>query len=117
MPTLMLGVFDHTNDDIAIGPPAHIVGQAVMAVAPDPVLAHSTSAGMYSSDGGNAIELTFNATVVGHPGVTLFIDIWIRGRTFEKLIVTSSDPANYPIEGKYERVEEPDVFYCGITVG
>lgn len=117
MPTLMLGVFNDANDDIAIGPPAHIVGQAVMDVAPDPVLAHSTSAGMYSNDGGNEIELTFNATVVNHPGVTLFIDIWIRGGTFEKLIVTSSDKTNYPMQGHYKKVEEPDVFYCGITVG
>lgn len=117
MPTLLLGVFNDTNDDIAIGPPAHIVGEAVMAVAPDPCLAHDKSAGMYSNDGGNEVELTFNATVVGHPGVTLFIDIWIRGGTFEKLIVTSSDPAHHPIQGHYKKEEEPDFFYCGITVG
>lgn len=114
MPLLLLGIFNNTTADIAVGAPSHIVGNATWAIDPDPVTGNSISAGMYDSAGGPDLELTFNPTIA--PAVTLFIDIWIQRTTFEKLIVRSSDPTNYPIQGKYGK-ESDGSFYCNITVG
>ena len=117
MPVLLLGLFNRTNDTIHIGAPTHQVGATVFAIAPDPLPGPAGAAGMYDSGHGADLELTFAATVAGHPGVTLTIDIWIQGNTFQKLFVESSDPANFPIQGSYTLDTPPDNFGCVISVG
>jgi hypothetical protein len=113
MPDLLLGVYDTTTAAMTVGQPTHIVGNEVMAVTPDPVTNASPSAGLYSSDGPD-LELTFQPTIA--PAVTLSIDIWVQRTKFQKLIVTSSDPVNYPIQGKFGR-ETSGGFWCIVTVG
>jgi len=117
MPTLLLGLFNRTHDTINIGAPTHQVGNTVFPIAPDPLPGPAGAAGMYDSGAGADLELTFACTVAGHPGVTLMIDIWIQGGNFQKLIVQSSDPANFPIQGHYVLDTPPDNFGCVISVG
>jgi hypothetical protein len=114
MPTMMLGIFNNSNSDVAVGPPSHLVGNAMIPVAPDPVLAGSAAAGLYDNGVGADLELTLDPTIA--PNVVLFIDIWIQRTKFEKLIVTSSDDANYPISGKWEDQGHGN-FFCSITIG
>jgi len=117
MPTLLLGITNRSGDDIAVGPPTALDGDELMAVAPDPVVSGTTSAGMIAElPGQDEVAVTYSAQVLVNPPVTLTIDIWIRRHTFEKLIVGSSDPVGFPIEGKYTK-EGPDAFAAVLTVG
>ena len=125
MTTLLLGVVNASTGAISMNNPTVRAGTVLMPVEPatipgvggQPGSGPRIGAGLFTeSPGGTAdeIELTYNATIA--PNVTLFIDIWIRGTTFEKLFVTSTDPANYPIEGKYE-LQADGAWTCTLVVG
>lgn len=117
MPTLLLGITNQSDDLIAVGPPTAINGTELMAMAPDPVEARATSAALLDSlESSTELEVTYRAAVQVTPAVHLDIDIWIRGQVFEKLIVTSTDSARFPIEGRYQ-MESPGMFIATLKVG
>lgn len=118
MSVVMLGLRNYSGQPITIGQPVSIVGHELMSPQPDPVPAGGIAAGMVESPTGSAeLEVRYIAQVAANPTVSLTIDIWIRGTTFEKFIVTSSNPGQYPIEGVYSTDGGPDAFAAVVTVG
>ena len=119
MSVVMIGLTNNTAQPIAIGAPTAIVGNVLVALAPDPLTAGASAAGMVDSPAHqNELEVNYNPQITTATGtVTLTIDIWIQGTVFQKFFVASTDPLNYPIQGEYSVNGGPDAFAALVTVG
>jgi hypothetical protein len=119
MAVVMIGLINSSGQPIAIGNPVALVGTVLMPVGPDPVPAGAAAAGMVDSpQGSTEIEVNYQPQIAVAPTpVTLTIDIWIQGTTFQKFYVASSDPVNFPIQGVYSQQGGPDAWAAIVTVG
>jgi hypothetical protein len=121
MATLVLSTRNLSGSAIDVHPPTVMNAGVLMDLMPVPIPSGEAAAGMFINlPDVDELEVVYEPSIPAMPiEVSLRIRVWIKYGKVQALQTESTNPVQFPIEGKYlENVENtPGMFAVFVAVG